>query len=158
MIVQAGQTIAFERLCGQVKQAFGDKESSGPWDEGGVWKYRRFLDISALSSYNSGHRDLSYDIFMKNDRNWMSPSQVSEVAYKARASGDIEFLRRMESSPSPLMLEAAMEALAVHFVLNGEIDTALKEAETFDREFGKNFQSWPIYRTITDQRYIKDPN
>jgi len=24
--------------------------------------------------------------------------------------------------------------------------------------FGRNHQSWTIYRTITDQRYIKDPN
>jgi len=156
-LADAGQTVAFEGLRGQVKQAFSNKESSGPRDQGGVWKYREFLDISAHSAYNAGQRDLSYDTFMKLDRNHMSPSPVSQVAHKARASGDIEFLRRMESSPSPLMREAALEALAVHYVLNGDIDAAEIKAETFDREFGKNRQSWPTYRTITDRRSIKDP-
>ena len=87
----------------------------------------------------------------------MSPSQVSQVANRARGSGDIEFLRRMESSPSPLMREAALEALAVHYVLSGDMATAAIKAETFDREFGKNHEGLPIYRTITDERTIKDP-
>ena len=94
---------------------------------------------------------------MKLDRNSISPSRISEIAYQARGSGDVEFLRRMESSPSRLMREAALEALAVNHVLKGDIDAAKSTAEAFDREFGKNHQFWSIYRTITDDRVVKDP-
>jgi hypothetical protein len=119
--------------------------------------YRQHLEITAVTAYRAGNRDLCYETLMKLDRNSISPSRISEIAYQARGSGDMEFLRRMESSPSRLMREAALEVLAVNHVLKGDIDAAKSTAEAFDREFGKNHQSWSIYRTITDDRVVKDP-
>lgn len=79
----------------------------------------------------------------------------SNVYFNRRLN--IEFLRRMESSPSRLMREAVLEALAVDHVLKGDMDAAKSTAEAFDREFGKNHQHWSIYRTITDDRVVKEP-
>ena len=119
--------------------------------------YRQHLEVTAVTAYRAGNRDLCYETLMKLDRNTILPSRISEIAYQARDSGDIEFLRRMESSPSRLMREAALEVLAVHHVLKGDMDAAKSTAEAFDREFGKNHQYWSIYRTITDDRLVKEP-
>jgi hypothetical protein len=140
-----------QRLIEQIRQA-----EQTPEKQAASHSYRQHLEITAVTAYRAGNRDLCYETLMKLDRNSISPSRISEIAYQARGSGDIEFLRRMESSPSRLMREAALEALAVHHVLEGDMDAAKSTAEAFDREFGKNHQYWSIYRTITDERLIKD--
>lgn len=152
-IATAGRADAFERFRVQVKQLFDANESSES-----ISTYRRFLAHSALSAYSAGQRELCYEIFMKLDRNWMSPSMVSRVASQARANGDMEFLRRMESSPSPLMREAALSALTLHHVLAGDMEAAEQVAETFDREFGNGNEKWSIYRRITHKNNVKDPS
>ena len=141
-----------QRLSDLIRQTeqTSEKQASGH-------TYRQHLEVTAVTAYRAGNRDLSYETLMKLDRNSMSPSRVSEIAYQARGSGDMEFLRRMESSPSRLMREAALEVLAVNHVLKGDIDAAKVTSEAFDREFGKNHQFWSIYRTITDDRLVKEP-
>ncbi len=142
----------YQRLGELVRQA-----EQNPKKQASSHTYRQHLEITAVTAYRAGNRDLCYETLMKLDRNTIIPSRISEIAYQARGSGDIEFLRRMESSPSRLMREAALETLAVNDVLQGDMDAAKSTAEAFDREFGKNHQYWSIYRTITDARVVKDP-
>ncbi len=142
----------YQRLTELIRKAEQTSDKQTP-----SHTYRQHLEITAVTAYRAGNRDLCYDTLMKLDRNTIIPSRISEIAYQARGSGDIAFLRRMESSPSRLMREAALETLAVHHVLQGDMLAAKSTAEAFDREFGKNHQYWSIYRTITDDRLVKDP-
>ncbi len=142
----------YQRLTELIRKAEQTSDKQTP-----SHTYRQHLEITAVTAYRAGNRDLCYDTLMKLDRNSIIPSRISEIAYQARGSGDIAFLRRMESSPSRLMREAALETLAVHHVLQGDMLAAKSTAEAFDREFGKNHQYWSIYRTITDDRLVKDP-
>jgi hypothetical protein len=140
-----------QRLSELVRQA-----EQTPEKPASSHSYRQHLEDTAFTAYRAGNRDLCYDTLMKLDRNSMSPSRVSAIAYEARG-GDMEFVRRMESSPSPLMREAALQVLAELHVLKGDMDAAKSTSEAFDREFGKNHQYWSIYRRITDDRIVKDP-
>ncbi|WP_222435956.1 TlpA family protein disulfide reductase [Rubripirellula tenax] len=157
-LATTGHTDAVERLQSHVKRAYDKQGSVKSKSSEAIWDYRKFLAISALTAYNSGERDLCYELFLKLDRNWMSPSFVSRVAHKARENGDMEFLRRMESSPSPLMREAALASLAMHHVDKSDVEAIKETAATFEREFGKNNKHWSIYRRITDDRSVKDPS
>jgi hypothetical protein len=141
-----------QRLIEQIRQA-----EQTPDKQAAKHTYRQHLEVTAVTAYRAGDRDLCYDTLLKLDRNSISPSRVSEIAYQACGSGDIEFVRRMEASPSPVMREAALQVLAELHVLKGDMDAAKSTAEAFDREFGKNNQSWSIYRRITDDRVVKDP-
>jgi hypothetical protein len=156
MLADAGKADAFDRLCEQVKEAFQVDASRDSKTDKALWEYRGFLTQSALSAYFEGQRDLCYATFMKLEPIWMNTSMGERVAYKALENGDMEFLRRMESSQLPMMRAPALETLAVHRIRNGDIDAARMTAETYDREFGKNVTS-SIYRTITDDRLVKDP-
>ncbi|TWU07801.1 M56 family metallopeptidase [Stieleria varia] len=157
-LAAAGHTDAVERLRKHVKLAYDKESAIKSKSSESIWDYRRFLAVSALTAYSSGERDLCYELFLKLDRNWMSPSFVSRVAYRARESGDMEFLRRMESSPSPLMREAALASLAMAHVDQGDMKAIEDTTATFEREFGEKNQHWSIYRQITDDRAVKDPS
>ncbi|QDT04995.1 Regulatory protein BlaR1 [Rubripirellula lacrimiformis] len=156
-LAKSGHADAFEPLRVKINQALADSDAKKngapllPWDD------RQFLAQSAHNAYLSGQRDLCFAIFMQLDRNWISPSHLSRVATAARSSDDIAFLHRMESSSSPLMREAALAELTMHYVLAGKMDLAAGAAETFDREFGKGNEKWSIYRRITHKNNVKDP-
>ncbi|MGB7328075.1 MAG: hypothetical protein WBD31_24580, partial [Rubripirellula sp.] len=153
-LAQAGEKDAFERLRPQVNEALAksDQKNKNP-----LWDYRRFLAQSAYSAYKAGQRDTCFDIFLKLDRNWMSPSFVSRVAAQAMSGGDIEFLHRMKSSPSPLMREAALQSLAMHHVIQGDVEEAKRYAETYRKEFDKDTRPWSIYWSITHYKNVTDP-
>ncbi|MEZ6132807.1 MAG: hypothetical protein R3C59_29415 [Planctomycetaceae bacterium] len=157
-LATAGHADAVERLNEHVKRAYHEKAAVKSKSSESIWEYRKFLAISALTAYRSGERDLCYELFLKLDRNWMSPSMVSRVAHRARERGDLEFLRRMESSPSPLMREAALASLALHHVDKGDVEAIKETVVTLEREFGENNKHWSIYRQITDDRTVKDPS
>ncbi|MFK8113767.1 MAG: M56 family metallopeptidase [Rubripirellula sp.] len=157
-LAKSGHADAFETLRLKINEAQSKSGAKKPGKPMSPWDHRQFLALSAHSAYVSGQRDLCFAIFLQLDQNWMSPSHVSRVAAAARTSGDIAFLRRMESSKSPLMREAALAALAMHHVLEGDIEAAAGAAETFDREFGNGNEKWSIYRRITHEKSVKDPN
>lgn len=155
-LAKLGHADAFKSLRAKINDAQAKSETKKPGTPLPPWDQRQFLAQSAHSAYVAGQRDLCFTIFLQLDQNWMSPSHVSQVASAARESGDIAFLHRMESSTSPLMREAALGALALHHVLEGEIDAAKQAAVAFDKEFGIGNEKWSIYRRLTHENNVKD--